>query len=599
MARIIVADDSRMALAFYSHVLDYMGHEVALCENGKEVVEEFRKKPADLLILDVEMPEMDGNEACSRIRKMPEGINIPIIIVSAHDDEQDILKGLNAGANDYLLKPVKEAHLIAKLKTFLYTSSLHKKDIDLAKNHTELAGRYRIEKLIGYGSHSVVFMAKDLKNDNFTLAVKLLNEKFISENISKPFIETAEKIKNIDCPNVLKIFEYGQYNSQLYVVLEYADGGDLKTLLKKRKLSELEAAKLAFDIVKGLKAFSEKNIVHLDIKPENIMLHAGGYKVGDFGITIPRENSTLPINAEIWSTAAYLPPEALTGESAVDSRSDIYSLGITLYEALSGDNPFQSEKPTVAMFRQINFNPPQLKDFDGSVSSPFSDIISLMINKAPDERPSLKELEYTFPQLIEFIEYKELETEKKKEEKVEKELEEKPVNEEYIAEKIISEEEKRVSDEIKKIRKRIYRAQKRKNTPFIQSILTILIFAALILLFANIGYYIFGFIAGPYKQEIIRGSEAMIMCVKCGKIDEQRVIDIHSNKCAKCGGKVGFAMVCEDCKKDFPFTEPEIKADNIEEYTRKYDELNKCPFCSSKNIKPMLTEKERRRTLKK
>ena len=150
MARILIADDSLVVRKSYESMLTFLGHEVISCKDGKDTVAAFETQSPELLILDVQMPVMNGLEACRAIRRLPNGISVPIIIVSALEDEDDILKGLNAGANDYLIKPVKEAHLIAKLKTSLGISALHRQDFDLAKKRTVFAGKYRIEKMLGY-----------------------------------------------------------------------------------------------------------------------------------------------------------------------------------------------------------------------------------------------------------------------------------------------------------------------------------------------------------------------------------------------------------------------------------------------------------------
>lgn len=589
MSRIIVADDSKLALTFYSQILDYLGHEVILCENGRKAVEEFKKKAANLLILDLEMPEMNGDEACVEIRKLPEGISVPVIIVSAHDDEKAIMQGLSAGANDYLIKPVKEAHLIAKLKTFLYTSALHKKDIDLAKNHTLFAGRFRIEKLIGYGSHSVVFMAADVQDNNKKVALKLMNDQFVNDDICKPFIQLAEKVKSINSGNVLKIFEYGMSNGQLYMVLEYADGGDLANLLKMRNLSEYETARLGSDIARALDEFNQKGIVHLDLKPENIMISGTTFKLGDFGLTVSRESATMPINTEIWSTVSYMSPEALSDEGNVTIKSDIYSLGITLYQAVSGDNPFQADKPAVSMYRQINYNPPTLKDYNKNLSSALSDIIELMLNKAPDERPSLKELEYTLPQLAEFLDHKVKVAVAAPEPSASSDME----STENLSEMVKA--EIRVSKEIAAIRRRILRIRRKKIAPVTENLIRVLFIISLIFIFSSIGYLSFQLISGGSGKPVVikRGVEAQTMCTKCGKTEERKVLDISKTLCNRCGSKLGYAYVCDDCKNIFPFVPPSDKGSaDKNEYLKKYEASAKCPKCGKSDIKPLPTKEE-------
>ena len=141
MSKILVADDSILAQKSYEQMLEFLGYEVIMCSNGIEAVNAFMEQNPDLVILDVDMPAMNGFEACRKIRKTADGLNVPIIIVSAGDSEEDVVHGMNAGANDYLLKPVKESHLIAKLKTSLKFSMVHKDDLELVKHPVAFAGR--------------------------------------------------------------------------------------------------------------------------------------------------------------------------------------------------------------------------------------------------------------------------------------------------------------------------------------------------------------------------------------------------------------------------------------------------------------------------
>ncbi len=401
MARIIAADDSLIVQKSYLQMLELLGHEAVICTNGKLALEAFRENPAELVILDVDMPEMDGFAACREIRKLPEGANIPIIMVSVEDSEENILNGMNAGANDYLIKPVKEQHLIAKLKNFLKYATVHKTDLDLVRNHVEIAGRYEIEKLLGYGAHSVVFLGND-KEDGKRVAIKLITPPDI-EDFPKNFDESAAKLKSLSSPNIIRVFDYGRMSDKFYLVMEFADGGDLSGIFKKKKLAETEAVTLALEAVKGLKVLAANGIIHLDIKPENIMICGKDYKLSDFGILSPRATGTVPIMLEIWGGTAYLPPEYLDETGFVDCRSDIYSLGITLYQAITGDNPFKSDKPAISMSRQLSLVPPPLRSCGKKVSQYFSELVQQMLMKNPAERPSLDEIEHILVHIREYL----------------------------------------------------------------------------------------------------------------------------------------------------------------------------------------------------
>jgi serine/threonine protein kinase/CheY-like chemotaxis protein len=392
MARIIVADDNLLIRKIYENTLQYMGHEYILCENGQIAYDEFCKDKTDLVILDMDMPVMNGLETCQKIRQLPAGISVPIIIVSAHEGEEDITRGLNAGANDYLIKPIKEAHLIAKLKSFLNVSALKDGDIHLVKKKVQLAGRYEFRRILGYGSNAVVFLAYDLQDNNNLVAIKLLKEDSEKPEIVNAFFSTAEKVQSLNHPNILKIYHYGQFQQRLYVVLEYSSYGDLATMIKPAPLGENDILKLALDMVHALSELEKNDLLHLDIKPENILIQDNQFKLADFGMVTERESATMPMNAGLWATMAYISPEYLTGDADLSIKSDIYSLGVTLYYAATGGNPFSSDKASVAMYNQLNLIPPAVSECVEDFSLSLSEVIQSMLNKNPLERPGLNEL---------------------------------------------------------------------------------------------------------------------------------------------------------------------------------------------------------------
>lgn len=582
MSKILVADDSVIAQVAYMQMLDFLGHEVIMCGNGLQAVNRFKETHPELVILDVDMPEMNGFDACREIRKTPDGLNVPIIIVSAGDSEEDIVSGMNAGANDYLVKPVKEPHLIAKLKTFLKFSMVHKDDLELVKNHVEFAGRYTIEKLLGHGAHSVVFLAKDRETGKH-VAVKLVSTPEL-ESFSRAFVETAGKIKEVESPNVLKINDFGQYAGRFYIILEFAEGGDLARLLKQRKLSEGETVKLALDLIKGLKEFEKHGIVHFDIKPENIMISGNEYKLGDFGIAEQRETATIPIKTEIWSTAAYLPPEYLNDSSAVSIKSDIYSLGITLYQAITGDNPFQSDKPAVAMFKQVNLVPPNLETYDRRITKYFSDSVAAMMDKNPDSRPSLDEIEHVFNHILEFLAVRPPEGEKEADagetfKKAKKELDV-------------------LTDATPAIAAKKERPKKRKIMPWLTfvkfgAVRSSAVIAILLGLSIFAGLLIYNrLIEG--REQSPRGALSSVICLKCQKAYETRIMDIKNDKCIHCGGVLAYRQKCNSCKFEFPYKTPDPAQENFKLAASETDNINKCPKCDSTDTYPVPTSLEKK-----
>ena len=609
MARILIADDSLVVRKSYESMLTFLGHDVISCKDGKDAVTTFETESPELLILDIQMPVMNGFDACRAIRRLPNGASVPIIIVSALDEEDDIIKGLNAGANDYLVKPVKEAHLIAKLKTSLGIAALHRQDFDLAKKRTVFAGKYRIEKMLGYGAHSTVFLVSDLEDNNRKFALKLLKESFMAEDMVRYFIAEAEVIRKIDSEYILKIYDVGKFQDRIYLVLEFAADGDLQKILKHKKLTELEASQLGYDIVRGIKELRKKKIVHLDIKPGNILFSNGQYKLADFGMVIPRKSVTMPLNAEIWGTAGYISPEYLTSEKELTTKSDIYSLGITLYQAITGDNPFDSERTSVSMFRQVNLIPPALQNYDKNVSEYFSGAVFAMLEKDPAERPSEEELEEVFASLVEYNKCREDQVNATKRAARSPEAVSAASNQLLVAENESAVAEHPGTElaftpapqtKLESIEKRfekmpLYRRQAKKILKTLKrSDPRVLALSAAILIVSSAagwaGYHVF---SDKVPVAVAQGPMTALICKKCNFLEERRVKDIAETKCVKCQGPVAMAQKCEKCKHVFAL--PEIAgADKMspEEYSEAAKKAYKCPKCGTDEISAVPLTKE-------
>lgn len=582
MPRILAADDNKMIRVFYEDVIATLGMDFQICKDGREALEAFRKQPADLVILDYEMPEMDGFECCKAIRNTPEGVMVPIIIVSSHDDEEHISKCLDAGANDYLTKPVKETHLIAKLKNHLRISALNKGECDLIKSHAVIGGRYRIERMLGCGAHSTVFLVSDTQDNEKQLALKLLNETASAGDVAKEFFKVADKVKGISSDYVVKILDIGQYGGRAFVVMEYLDGGDLSGLLKKKgRLDEAETLRMALDIALGLEAFHSANLIHLDLKPENILLDSatGHFKLADFGIITKRTTSTMPLNSEIWSTLAYVPPEYFREDAEVSQASDIYSLGVTIYQCFTGDNPFMSERAAVTMFRHINIQPPLLKDCGLLISPELSDLVTLLLSKSMTERPDAKQTAEMLDAIIKNPMSQATRIRLMAEESAQKAGQ---IKESMSIDKVKSE-----INASRKVKAKVEREERRKSFA-VMFILTVTITSVCI----GLGYYLSRHVLAPSPEA---GARVTLSCSKCGKICTRRTTDIKKEHCPECGASLGYAMNCNFCKKIFSYCMEDLSGitDKLV-LISKMDESRKCHHCGSRNIEPvkLATESE-------
>ena len=601
MARIVIADDDKLAHFIYKNIIGDLGHEYVLCSDGAEAVEAVKNAPVDMVILDYMMPGMDGLEACAEIRRLPNGINIPIVIISAKDSQEEILNCLNAGADDYILKPIKDAVLVAKLKNFLKTSSLHKNELELVRAKALVADRYKIVKVLGYGAHSVVFLAEDTKNDNAKVAVKILNQNVVSDELMEAFAETAGKLKEAKLENVVNILDFGKYNGHIYAVLEFADGGDLATLLKhEQRLSEEMAAKLMVDISKALISLEKNGVLHLDVKPENILISEGTYKLADFGIIRRESTTTIPLHSEILGTAAYAAPETFAEPDKVGIKSDIYSFGVVLYSAIAGDNPFDAPTPAVSMHRQINLQPAFLTDIGGlekEYSLEFAMLLDMALSKKTEDRPTPSEMLNTATYILEqlaaekerssltYVEQKDAttEAEKKKSRK-----EDKNASLTKAAENLQKEADLKTPIPTKTFPSSA-RVPKTKRRRPIRRTMHPLAKAAVAAIAFVLAYQITSIlyaVVSTTDTADFKGIPSVVICDGCGFEETIPILDIRHVKCPKCGGQMWFEYKCDACGKTFPLNEDKMDDSDIED-PDELDSIYVCPFCHSNKIHPV------------
>lgn len=585
MARIIVADDDTITRQIYTHILDDFGHDFVVCQNGAQALEAFKTAKADLLILDISMPVMDGLEACRQIRRRPDGIGVPIIIVSASNSEDDVSSGFSAGATDYMLKPIKKTILIAKLKNFLKIKSLHTREFQLVNNHVEFAGRYKIEKVIGYGAHSVVMLANDM-SENRHVALKLLNENITDSATAAKYVELLARYQQLDPEYFIKIIDYGQESGQLFVVMELA-GEDIKHSISHHKLSEPQLCRIAIELIESITALRDAGLVHLDIKPENIITHNGRFKLADFGMFTPRDTATIPLKTELWTTTAYASPESFEGKDELDHHSDIYSLGVVLFELATGDNPFTSDKATVAMFRHVNLTPPYISSIMPKISFEFSCLVADMMVKNPGHRPEPETLVAGFNAIRQCYENSEL----AKLTFVSADDLSSPFGTMDLLHRTSTNLQRmnvKMGRKISVIDKAgelglalLYRNPKftyRGNASWRKIAVAAIVFG---IFFNLLGYFSFASLK-YYPDNTDNLPVTVTRCSKCGNLSRREVKDIHAVSCDKCGGKCGFAMQCRACSKSFSWTQPQLPQGISSQAAKQLiDNSLKCPACGS------------------
>lgn len=245
-------------------------------------------------------------------------------------------------------------------------------------------GRYEILEKIGIGGMANVYCAKDLKLDR-KVTFKVLKEEFIDDDFIKRFSTEAQAVAKLSHPNIANVYDVGNQDDIHYIVMEYVDGYTLKELIKNKvPFSDEEAIGIAIQISEALENAHSNNIIHKDIKPQNILVTKDGVvKVTDFGIA--RTITSTTITTDTMGSVHYFSPEQARG-GYVDNRSDIYSLGIVLYEMITGRLPFDGETTVELAMKHISSDIPDIKLFNDEASDSIINIIHKCTNKNTNDR---------------------------------------------------------------------------------------------------------------------------------------------------------------------------------------------------------------------
>lgn len=243
--------------------------------------------------------------------------------------------------------------------------------------------RYRILELLGEGGMAFVFKAKDEQLER-NVAIKTLKPVYISDsNFVSRFKREAQTAANLNHPNIVQIFDWGVEESEPYFVMEYVEGTTLSSVLAKNKRVNIsDALYIGSQVSAALHEAHENNLVHRDIKPGNIMITPGGkIKVTDFGIvSIQDEDSDITKSGTILGTANYISPEQAQG-LPVSKQSDLYSLGVVLYELISGKTPFDGDTPISIATKHLTEKPKSISELINDIPTGVEKIILKLLNK--------------------------------------------------------------------------------------------------------------------------------------------------------------------------------------------------------------------------
>ncbi|HWL41835.1 MAG TPA: Stk1 family PASTA domain-containing Ser/Thr kinase [Ilumatobacter sp.] len=255
---------------------------------------------------------------------------------------------------------------------------------------TVINDRYEIHKRVGRGGMADVFLARDRLLDR-QVAIKVLFPEFaVDPNFVERFRREAQAAANLSHPNIVSVYDWGKYEGTYFIAMEYVHGRTLAEILKTNtRLTPKQGAEIASEVAAALGFAHEGGLAHRDIKPANILIGSNGQvKVADFGIARAMNSATesnLTQAGSVMGTASYFSPEQAQGAQP-DPRSDLYSLGIVMYEMIAGRAPFTGENPVAIAYKQVHDQPTPLNKLVDGVPRAFEAIVAKLLAKDPKLR---------------------------------------------------------------------------------------------------------------------------------------------------------------------------------------------------------------------
>ncbi len=434
MTTVLVIEDEQHIRRNIVDALTYEGYEAIEAENGTIGVQLTLENIPDLIICDVMMPELDGFEVLQQLQSEPTAATIPFIFLTALADRQYVRHGMQLGADDYLTKPFTPDELLSTINTRLTKhatalrqyNNLHtttgENRIASTKDTPRLQSLvgvtingYQIGNVIGEGGTGTVYQAYQ-PSIGRDVAIKVLRQKYVDNmEFIRRFQTEAELVARLEHPHIIPLYDYWYDAQGVYIVMRWLRGGSLRSVLSQKGPWDFpQTVQLLNQVAGALSVAHNVGIIHRDIKPGNILLdERGNAYLTDFGMAknlfsgtndaFPRQSleamlkaqddffkqepsSTLYItdSEQIAGTPAYLSPEQIQSEP-LSLQSDIYSLGITLYETLTGQQPFHGTIGEV-INQQVLEDLPSLLIHRPDLSRSVDDVIQKATDKEPHHR---------------------------------------------------------------------------------------------------------------------------------------------------------------------------------------------------------------------
>ena len=402
--RVLLVDDEPKLLETMAEILQETGFSVETARDGLQALARIEAGEPDVVVADVEMGGMSGYELCRRVRASGRDA-IPFLFCSGRGSADSRVEGLQAGADDYLVKPVAVDELILKLARQVDRVRKLREAASAARpvNAATLAaiearlsvqgsaivrlGRFEVRAILGRGSMGTVFKAWDTKLERW-VAIKTVRAgsgmaEFWDGDVVRALVSEAAMVARFNHPHVVSVYDVQDAIDAAYIVMEFVDGMSLEDLLHRTRLAPAQAVPLLQALAGALAAAHAVHLLHRDVKPGNVLLgRDGAIRLTDFGIA---SFVSAQMRRTLFGTPGYMPPETLRGKG-FDPSGDLFALGAVAYRCLAGQSAFGGRTTADILMNTLKGRMTPLGDACPELPAELAAIVSGLLEPDPQKR---------------------------------------------------------------------------------------------------------------------------------------------------------------------------------------------------------------------
>ena len=341
--KLLIADDNPVWRKLIHAAVANWGYRVTMAEDGRQALEAMMSDdPPRMALLDWQMPGLDGVEVCRRIKQDPERPFTYVLLLSSRDREEDMIEGLDAGADDYLTKPI----VAPLLKSRLAAAKRIIEAVPPVQWTKPQVEGFEVEHVIGKGAFATVWKATHIATGK-PAAVKIIRADLATDLVFERFGREIQLMRKMDHPGIAAIYASHLERDLAYYAMELIDGDSMGHYIAANKPRATRVIEMVAQICDALQHAHSQNVIHRDIKPSNVMVTSDGQpKLVDFGLsksmfTAGRSSSnSQTLDGAVLGTPLFMSPEQARGDAAnVDHRSDLYAVATMLFMFLLREHP--------------------------------------------------------------------------------------------------------------------------------------------------------------------------------------------------------------------------------------------------------------------